>query len=759
MQSSVGKAPQLEFDTPRLRRHRQLRALKDRVARHAIAAGGLSVIVAVTLIFFYLLYEVFPLFRASSVEPLATYDRPGAAESVTRLLAIEEQGEKGMRLTARGLVYFFDVKNGVVESSVTLPVPEGAEVTAVAEGALGSRKVAVGFSSGEILMLQHDYRVTFPVGQQRLITPSVVYPQGETPIRLAPEGVALTSVALSDGDDNLMYVAVGSDGKLYGKRFEKEENFLSGEVTMEEVALALPASDAEIESIALSPNGRFLYLVQATGTIDMHDLSKPDKPALVDTVAAVTAGETITDLRFLLGGYALLVATDKGRVIQFFPVRDENNRFALEKIREFDSGSGDVVTLAMEERRKGFITASSDGAVAAFNTTAHNRALQEGLSDQPILRTALAPRANFLLVETADLKLHLVAVHNEHPDVSFSALWDKVWYEGYDKPDYIWQSSAANNDFEPKYSLMPLVFGTLKAAFYAMLLAVPLAICGAIYAAHFMAPAVRRKVKPAIELMEAIPTVILGFLAGLFFAPFMEENLPGVFAVLLIVPVGVVAFAFAWANAPKPLTQWVPDGWDAVVLIPVIVFLGWISFAISGYLEIWFFGGDMRLWLTRDMGIDYSQRNSLVIGVAMGIAVIPTIFSIAEDAIFSVPKHLMFGSLALGATPWQTMIRVILPTASPGIFSALMIGLGRAVGETMIVLMATGNTAIMDMNIFEGMRTLSANIAVEMPESEVGSSHFRILFLAGFVLFVFTFFVNTLAEYVRQRLRKKYSVI
>jgi ABC-type uncharacterized transport system, permease component len=141
----------------------------------------------------------------------------------------------------------------------------------------------------------------------------------------------------------------------------------------------------------------------------------------------------------------------------------------------------------------------------------------------------------------------------------------------------------------------------------------------------------------------------------------------------------------------------------------------------------------------------------------MGFAVVPTIFSIAEDAIFSVPPHLKQGALALGATHWQTLMRVVLLTASPGIFSAVMMGLGRAVGETMIVLMATGNTPIMDWNLLEGLRTLSANIAVEMPESEVGSSHYRVLFLTAFILFVFTFVFNTLAELVRQRLRDKYS--
>ncbi|OUR66394.1 hypothetical protein A9Q73_07245 [Bermanella sp. 47_1433_sub80_T6] len=189
----------------------------------------------------------------------------------------------------------------------------------------------------------------------------------------------------------------------------------------------------------------------------------------------------------------------------------------------------------------------------------------------------------------------------------------------------------------------------------------------------------------------------------------------------------------------------------------MIILSGWFAISISPSLETLFFGGSMVDWLNNDLGVSFSQRNALIVGLAMGFAVIPTIFSIAEDAIFSVPKSLSYGSLALGATPWQTMMKVVLPTASPGIFSALMIGMGRAVGETMIVLMATGNTPITDVNIFEGMRTLAANIAVEVPESEVGSTHYRILFLTGFVLFLFTFVFNTAAETVRQNLRAKYG--
>jgi phosphate transport system permease protein len=153
----------------------------------------------------------------------------------------------------------------------------------------------------------------------------------------------------------------------------------------------------------------------------------------------------------------------------------------------------------------------------------------------------------------------------------------------------------------------------------------------------------------------------------------------------------------------------------------------------------------------------YVQRNTLVVGFAMGFAVIPLIYTIAEDALNSVPEHLRAASLACGATPWQTAVRVILPTAVSGVFAAIMIGMGRAVGETMIVVMAAGNTPILDWNVFNGLRALSANIAVELPEAVKDGTLYRMLFLAALTLFVMTFVLNTAAEVVRLRFRKRAS--
>jgi phosphate transport system permease protein len=151
----------------------------------------------------------------------------------------------------------------------------------------------------------------------------------------------------------------------------------------------------------------------------------------------------------------------------------------------------------------------------------------------------------------------------------------------------------------------------------------------------------------------------------------------------------------------------------------------------------------------------YVQRNALVVGFVMGFAIIPNIYTLAEDAMNSVPSHLRSASLAAGATPWQTAMWVVIPTAMSGIFAAVMIGMGRAVGETMIVVMAAGNTPILDWNIFNGLRTLSANIAVELPEAVKDGTLYRMLFLAALTLFVMTFVVNTIAEIIRQRFRKR----
>ncbi len=737
----------------------QWRLLKDRLAYYGVMLGGIGVILAIVLIFFYLFYVVWPLFESPTAEVVDGYQMPGQIQAQsphggkTLHLSLDERGEIGGRITSAGEVIFFHSKDGVVISRLQLPM---VAISSIGVGPPGQEMVALGTADGKALPVKIHYAVSYP-DDRRTVTPELEYPYGEAPLEIDSAGHAIEQLAFHDGEDRLTIVAVAG-GDVHIAEMTKALSMLDDEVTLERESTTYK-SDLNIAFVRLAPDQQHLYLADHNGTVEHLAMGDLDAIERVETVRLLAGEERLTNLNFLLGGISLIVAGDQGHLSQWFPVRDSDNRYALRKIREFDNRDTATTTLAMESRRKGFMSGDVQGNITIFHATAQRTVISMKVSDSPITNIVSSPRADYIFAEDAQGEGHLWHIANEHPEISWSALWEEVQYEGYGEKRYIWQSSSASNDFEPKFSLMPLAFGTLKAAFYAMLFAVPLAIMGAIYTAYFMNSAMRQMVKPTIEIMEALPTVILGFLAGLWLAPIIESHLPGLFTTLLILPLAILAMSLLWWKLPAKIRHAIPDGWEAIILIPVMIATVWISFSLSLALESALFGGDMRSWLYNEFGIGYDQRNALVIGLAMGFAVIPTIFSITEDAIFSVPKHLTLGSLALGATPWQTLTRVVILTASPGIFSAVMIGLGRAVGETMIVLMATGNTPVMDFSLFEGMRTLAANIAVEMPESEVDGSHYRILFLAALVLLSFTFVVNTLAEIVRHRLRKKYSAL
>ena len=744
-----------DFKSPAAQKHRRRRHFKDAAMRYGMALGGVSVIIVLVLIAVYLFYVVLPMFLPARLEQVASYPAPGGAQSGALHYAMEEQREIGLRIAADGGAAFFNTADGGLVRQQSLAERAQAAVTAFAAGDPSQRLLALGLEDGRALLATHEYAVSYP-DDERVILPRIAWPLGQTPIVIDRAGQPLRMIAAQSDEEQTTIAALTDDGRLLLVNLAREESFLGDEGDIVVARSQLPAPNGATH-LLLDVEQRELYVAEQGGLIAYYNISDKAAPALVQRVQALAPPAEIVSLSFLSGGISLLVGDSQGGIAQWFPVRDSKNNYTLEKARDFDSQSAPIAHLAPEYFRKGFLAADADGYLGIYHATAHRNVKLAQIGAGGATQLAIAPRADAMLVEDGAGATQFWRIHNPHPEVSWSSVWGKVWYESRSQPEHIWQSSSASSDFEPKFSLTPLAYGTLKAAFYAMLFAVPMAIMGAIYTAYFMSARMRGIVKPAIEIMEALPTVILGFLAGLWFAPFVEQNLPGMFLCLLLLPLGILGAACIWNRLPARIRHKVPEGWEAALLLPVLIATGLLAFGLSKPLEIALFAGNMPLWLTNELGIAYDQRNSLVVGIAMGFAVIPTIFSISEDAIYGVPRHLTMGSLALGATPWQTVVRVVLLTASPGIFSAVMIGLGRAVGETMIVLMATGNTAIMDLNIFEGFRALSANIAVEMPESEVGGTHYRLLFLAALVLFIATFLFNTVAELVRQKLRVKYS--
>ncbi|MGR5132862.1 ABC transporter permease subunit [Vibrio alfacsensis] len=720
------------------------RRIKDRLVRLAVTSGGVGVLAALVLIFVYLAMVTIPLFSDAEIE--TNYASRTTQSGKPLAIAVDDYSQIGLVLTQSGEVRFLSLDDPTKPALYTQQIANSP--VAFAKSAPGLGWYGLVDEKGEAHLFKPEFNATL---RENTRPPEVIELHPQMNMQLTDSFDPVASFAFSSSPNALTLVWQTQSGLLKA-RWQEPKLLGAPPATVD---YTFSSGFDTPDQVVLTPDGQILYLRSGSELIVL--IKQHDKFA-VREVIDLTQGDknhSVRTIDLLAGAYSLLVTHNDGRVSQWFDTL-QGERRTLTHIRDFKLAS-ELKYLLPDSHRKGFYSFYTNGTLQSHYTTSEKLVLFERAYQQAPTVAAMSNNERYLITWQDD-ELSVAAVDNPYPEVSLSSLWQKVWYEGYPEPKFVWQSTSASDNFEAKFSLVPIAFGTIKAAMFAMLFSVPLAVLGAIYTAYFMSPRMRRVVKPSIELMEALPTVIIGFLAGLWFAPIVEDHLITVMVLLFILPLSTMVMGGVWALIPQRLRNRLPNGWHALVLMPVILLLIGLGVWLSPSIEQIFFAGDIRLFLT-EHGIGFDQRNALVVGLAMGFAVIPTIFTIAEDAIFSVPKHLSDGSLALGATPWQTLIYVVLLTASPGIFSAIMMGLGRAVGETMIVLMATGNTPLMDWNVLEGLRSLSATIAVELPESEVGSSHYRLLFLSALILFVFTFAVNALAELVRQRLRDKYRAL
>jgi len=738
---------------------RRIRHLLDRLAKYLVGAGGLATIVSILGIFVYLVWEVVPLFQPATASPELTVSVALTEAPVSNrahpIVGIDEYREVPFVLQSKHL-QLFSLPGGNPMSEVGGELPIEGEPNSVVRVGLKGNTLSIGTDRGLIYPVQVLYRSDFQ-GGQRTIIPSV---KVNDPVQVVPEGTGVILHAHVKRNDEFQTVAaLTGSGELWVTRVEEPGEFsFSEEVKVATHRLAVPPQ-VHLTTLALDSVGKRLVAGTDDGHLLAWEWQRQGFDAMPRSVPVGEGGDAVTVLSYLLGERTLVVGTRSGSVSTWVFSADQSGQDDgfLRMAHVFRSHPGSVRNLSVSQRDKGFLTADDQGTVLLHYSTTGETILKIEGKGKAIESLRYAPKADGAVWLGEDGTLQTYTIHNPHPEVTFKSLFFPVTYEGYDHPEMIWQSSSGSDEFEPKLGLTPLIFGTLKGTVYAMILAIPLAVMGAIYTAMFMHPHLRAIVKPSLEIMAALPSVVLGFLAGLWFAPLLEKIFPAVMAILGFLPLVIAGCCLLWQFLPIRVKRMDAYGLDlAVMMVAIVLTVGGCLMA-NHSIEGWLFGGNFKQWLLQNLGLTYDQRNAIVISFAMGFAVIPIIFSISEDAIANVPRHLVAGSLALGATRWQTLTRLVLISASPGIFSALMIGFGRAIGETMIVLMATGNTPIMDWSMFNGFRTLSANIAVEMPEAPYGGTLYRVLFLSGLILFGFTFTINTIAEMVRQRLRHKYS--
>jgi phosphate transport system permease protein len=853
----------------RQRTTRRAVLIADQVADWTIRVGGIGVIAAVLGIMVFLALVVVPLFTGGRV----TGEHGGMLAGVRGRVMFERIDD--YRTVIAGLAQdgHPEANHLLSGAQITVEAPDlaaGPRITSWSK-ALEGDYFALGFEDGSVRFgrLIFDARNLTPdqvpadvkelAGGDRTDGHAIYSPLPGNQVRKVAVRIVLDEPQQVAGSRPIIavdyrssgtverptraFVTVDADRVVRLSQTESRLNLLSGKTTTTLSTTTLPSVPAsmEIAGVLITEKADQVYLSERSGRVFRYDTRDFNHPILAETVKLFTDGTALTVFGFLIGEQSIVAGGSNGAVNIYFRIQREGARsidgYTLVLSHQLEPQPGAIVAMDASQRRKLFATVDATGNVWLRYSTSERTVLNLAAAGgrRAFDAVALAPRDDAVVALAADGGYYDWNVAVPHPETTLGSIFAKVWYEGYPEPTYTWQSSSGTDSFEPKFSLVPLVFGTLKATLYSMLFAVPLALGAAIHTSEFLHPRARGVVKPTMEIMASLPSVVLGFIAALVLAPFIETWIASVVLVFVSLPASLLAGAALWQMLPERIALrfgGLAKFFVMFVVIGVAVMLAW-SFGPA--FERIFFAGNLKAWANGDAGSDlpfmaillmpvsfaaavwlmkryagatisglmrrlgrtraalldaargaallafagalsllaasvlellglgirggaintYVQRNALVVGFAMGFAIIPIIYTIAEDALNSVPEHLRSASLACGATPWQTALHVVLPTALSGVFAAVMIGMGRAVGETMIVVMAAGNTPLMDWNIFNGFRALSANIAVELPEAVRDSTLYRMLFLAALTLFVITFIVNTGAEMVRLRFRKR----
>ncbi|MFM8573205.1 MAG: ABC transporter permease subunit [Pirellula sp.] len=867
-----------------LRRDRSSRASvywADRIARSVITIGGIGTIIVVLLVVLILLGNVLPLFRKSQIVPgpiVSLAHSVDSSDPSVLAFATDEYSELIWLIRSDQSLDIYCLATGKHIQRIAPPVARGS--TPIAKATVAriddqQSSVLLGLEDGSIRLILWTIDVSFasksdldeelvqsldvqrglPVLSDRTVyrltseglIRKIRFTQAEylDPIQVHREPIGeLDWILKTDGSliassEKGTWASSAGDELVMGQ-YERRivevgtQPGPSIKIWRSQLQADADSKQATIGGLMISGLGDSVQAVDLSGRVSRWIPEEGEVLKRMENYKTLTAQlSALSASQPLLGRSTMMLGNQSGEIEAIALTTSDSGR-KLRTIHRVPCSNASIRAIAASPMHRLVAVADKVGGLSILHVTSERLIAQlDSLELQPEEQLRFTRSGRELLL-CSESKVRRLAIDCEHPEASFDSYFRPLWYEGYQSPNYVWQSSTGSTEGEPKFSLIPLVFGTLKATFYSMLIAGPIAILAAIFGSEFMSNSWRARFKPMIELMASVPSVVLGFIGAMVLAPIMRDSLfwilmsgaltiflflaaahlwilipahksilLGRFRLPLIFLIPPIAIALAtWTSGPiegwifgSSMQVWLSDpqmsswpGWFLLMILPSILVVTWLfNGPLSGALEwfsqsvglrgfaVWqtmvFFiscfavlvlsGFTASLWTGLDLDSRngllgaYQERNALLVGGVLGFAIIPLIYTLADDALQSVPQHLRIASLGCGATVWQTTIRVVVPTAMSGLFSALMIGFGRAIGETMVVLMAAGNTPLMDWNPFNGYRTLSATLATELPEAARGSTHYHTLFLAALLLFLFTLVANTLAEWVRMRFRKR----
>ena len=546
-----------------------------------ITIGGIAVVAAVLGIFVFILSQILPLFREAYIKPLTSVQLPQQSYAI---LGVDEWTELPFLVAADGTLSFIDLV-GKRDVQTVAPGFETAKTFSAHHYDQARQEVLFATSDGTFAIVKIDYKTTF----HNVLRTVVAQPKAGPFLPLGQPGFAIKHIAYGDAGSQKLVAAIQDiDGTLevHAASLSQQRTLLGAGKTTIDQTYNLSAMiqghpqkvvvTAQADGVVVATQeGEVYYFYLAGNDLSLRQRFVPFKDLF---------NPAITSMDFLFGSVSLVFGSASGanRVFSLYVPEGGAERL-FGHTKTFPALPGAPSFYAMSLRNRAFLTGTGAVASLRYGTTAAIR-WQQALPFT-VARALVGGKYSSLLFLDTSNQLHVYQLDDPHPESGMKALFGKVWYEGAAQPAYVWQSTGGTDDVEPKLSLIPLIIGSLKGTVYAMLFAIPIALLAAIYTSQFLDPNRRALMKPTMEIMASLPSVILGFLAALWLAPLLETRVPSFLLMLVGIPAAAFLFGSVWSTLPMGYRKWIKPGSEFLAFVPILVLVVYIAWCLGPVLE------------------------------------------------------------------------------------------------------------------------------------------------------------------------------